>query len=302
MRNARRHLPHKSQPFALRQFPLQPQLVFNQPAQIQRPRQLLAQKFQRHFRLSGNRRPVRLDAKRSHGLVPLQDREAFFEFLAGRMPLHLSAIRIPERQSHLRKLKLFLEEPFNKFCELRHIAPPRLLVDFGRQAMRHIHLLLRGLLKSPPQRSLQRFDENHQHEEQDGSRRLGRQNRFEPKAETADQAEVKQSQESGRNRVQQVLLPPDLQEVMPIHKKDQHAEWQDREQRKGCCKFPRPSRFQMKRNQMQSGDRQKRRRENCQQRPVEIALRRVRGGRRESPFPNSAPCQRDRQHNRKAIA
>src|SRR5260370_11318690 len=78
---------------------------------------------------------------------------------------------------------------------------------------------------------------------------------------------------------------------------DKRAEWQDREQRKGCSKRLCRPRLHRKRAQMQGIDRQKGRDEKYQQRPVKIALRLIRGGRCEASFPASAPRQRNRQQD-----
>ncbi len=75
MRNAGRHLSHKRQPLALRQFPLQLQLFLEQPAQIQRPRQLLAKKLQRRAGLSGKPSPVRLRVQHAGQFSSLPERK-----------------------------------------------------------------------------------------------------------------------------------------------------------------------------------------------------------------------------------
>jgi len=97
--------------------------------------------------------------------------------------------------------------------------------------------------------------------------------------------------------LQKILLPADLQKVMPVYKIDEHAEWQAREQRKDCSKRLCRLRLHMKRAQMQAIDRQESRDEKSQERPVKITLRLIRGGRREASFPASAPRQRNRQHD-----
>src|SRR5882762_9055923 len=84
---------------------------------------------------------------------------------------------------------------------------------------------------------------------------------------------------------------------MPVYKIDEHAEWQARKQRKDCSKRLCRLRLHMKGAQMQAIDRQESRHEKCQERPVKIALRLIRGGRCEASFPASAPRQRNRQHD-----
>ena len=89
-------------------------LLFNQPAKIERRRQLFAKKFQRCIGFSRNHGAVRADLQGAKMLFSPMDRKRFFCAHCGW--LHVAgrgAIEI-ERQMNLGQLQLFRDPPFGE--------------------------------------------------------------------------------------------------------------------------------------------------------------------------------------------
>src|SRR3984893_4527616 len=238
MRDARSHLPQQRQPLAFGQVPFQPQLFFDQPAQIEGSGQLLAQKFQRRPRLTGNRGSVRLDMQNALDLptvrnpkFPRIERQRRSR-LAGRRVRPLRTLRDGQLQPYLPKFQPLPDLPLNEFHQPRHVALPGFLLNLRHRPLHPVHLQLRGFPQSPSQYSLQRLDKNHEYEQQNRRGSFRRKDGLQPNAHTADQTQVQQSQKRCRYGIDKVLLPPDLQKIVSLHQIDERDRGNHRNQRK----------------------------------------------------------------------
>ena len=162
--------------------------------------------------------------------------------------------RRAQLQPHLAKLKLLLHSPFDESLELRQIALPRFFLNFLRQSLHPVHLVLRGRLKPSSENPLNGFDEHNQDEQKHRGSRLGRQHRLKPSTHPADQAQIKQRQKSNRNRVDEILLPADIQKIEPQHHPHHHCERNHGEERQRGAQFFRSGKTQPSGRGMQQQD------------------------------------------------
>ena len=234
MRNARRQLSHQREPLPLRQFPFEAEFLLNEPAQIERSRQLLAQELQRRPRVSRDDCPVWLDMQDALAFssthdgkfarIESQRRRAFTQSQPG----HARIFFLSRDQPNFAELQLFLDSSLDKIHQSCDISLAGFLLNLGHQFLNPVHLQLSRLLQAPAQDPLQRLDNDHQQEQQNRCGGLRRQHRFEPHTHSSHQAQIQQRKKRYGHRINQVLLPPNVQEIEFEHQPQHDCERDNR--------------------------------------------------------------------------
>src|SRR5690348_4838605 len=182
---------------------------------------------------------MRFGSKHSHEVAPDKKRLYKLSFgkcnygLPSRERRHACGCRRLFLKSNFsrRKLERFLHALLDETREAFFVSLLRLSLNLYDQFLDAIHFQLCSLSQAPAQYALQRLDENHQQEQKDGGGSFRRQERLQPRTHAADEAQVEQRKKRRGDRIEQILLPPDLQEVTPVHQVDEHGEWHDWQQR-----------------------------------------------------------------------
>src|SRR5712692_4209921 len=199
-----------------------------------------------------------------------------------------------KRDSHRGELEGLLQASSNKTRQRLFIALPRFLLDVRHQALHSIHFFLRRLLQPPSQQPLQRLEENHQQKQENGGGRLRRNLRRQPTAEPPHQAQIQQRQKGSRHCIHEILLPPDLQKIEPMHQVDQHRRRQNRQQRQNRAYPLRQVTRQRPAQHVQLHHQRRADGKHSRQQAVKERLRAIRRPQMKTDFPRRADqhCQR----------